>query len=940
MADIFISYSRRDSAFADWLRSSLVAQGRSVWIDTADIPPTSQWRQDIADAIAAAGAVLFVLSPDWLTSEVSQRELQYAIDMKKKLIPVVYRDVEHQSVNPALANLNWIFARPADDPGRALQQIMFAIDTDLDYWREGADLLVKAQQWAQGNRRPAFTLRGEPLRKAEQWLAAGATKNYGPNPLQVEYITAGRRASAQRQRVTISALSVGIVVTLVLSIVATSFAIAADRANKVLGAKAIAANALAALQANDPARALLLAKEAYHLEPSDPVTRGALFSAVSASPHLVSILRSNDTGQLNINDNIYAVAYSGDGKTLLTIDTTHIELWDMTTNHVRLTVSGQDAYRGDLSKDGQIIAEQSERNDTDPITLLNAQSGATIGTLDGSLNETPGSNRALHSISFSPDGKLLAATDCADASCTTHRILIWDVASRNIVQQIPVPLQPSEVYLAFSPDSKSLAFTSYQSHNGAVTSSFTIWNLAQQRALFSHTAPDGEDYDAITFTPHSKGVLVGGLSGTEGKVTDWDIAARQPTVASFIDPDGPIQSVAISADAHWLVTTTTFGEVQLWLTSLSNPYGAPILKGAFQNLAVTISPESDRFVTASDASLTLWSTRPYSSLSPDPATQVANITRSAVSPDGKILAAADGLNNQIALWDLRSGTLIKTIATPFQTITENYTLAFSPDSRSLAVGGINGELALIDIDNGTIEGQPWSLADVPDPSIFLGATNGEIDTIEFSPDSRYLLATSFSSDAAILWDAQSHAFVASIGDGKTTYPDAAAFISNDNIVFGGVDNNVHAILGTWNVAQRKLTATWQYKKNSPTEIDAITTNLKHNTFAVADDSGTITIWDATQHNMLTQIHTNQPETSFGAVQFSSDGSLLLFKVGTTVEIWQAGRNIVETYVQPIKTNSLSLGAILSPGNKYWSFQLKQGRRCNISSHLIGKSRHA
>jgi WD40 repeat protein len=918
MTDIFISYSRRDKVFAEQLRAALVAQGRSVWIDTADIPPTSPWRQDIADAIAAAGAVLIILSPDWLTSEVSQRELHYAIDMKKKLIPVVYRDVEPRLVHPALANLNWIFSRPTDDQGRAWQQIVFAIDTDLDYWREGSDLLVRAQQWTRGDRRPAFTLRGEPLRKAEQWLAAGATKSPGPSPLQVEFITAGRQASARRQRVMISALSVGIAVTLILSLVAGYFAIQTNQENQLLGAKAIAANALSALQANDNSRALLLAKEAYRLDPADPVTRGALFSAVSASPHLVSILRSNDAGQLNSTDAISAVAYSGDGKTLVTIDFNHILVWDMTTNHVRLTISGQGAFRGDLSKDGQIIAAQAS-GDAHAITLLNAQTGATIGTLDGTQHETSASNTANHSLTFSPDNKLIAATDCGDDSCTTHRILLWDVAARRLLYQIPVPFQPTQVDLAFSPDSTLLAFTSSESSNGTTRSSFTVWNIAQQHTLSSHTAPDGEDYLTVAFTPHGKTLLVGGRGSTSGKISIWNIAKQQFANVTFIDPDGWIQSLVISADANWFVTITIAGEIQLWLADSGVPDGLPLVKGSIGFIAaVAFSPDSVRFVAAStDNRLSLWSTRSFTSLGPDPVTQLFNDTRSAVSPDGTLLAATDfpigSEQEQIALWDLKSGMLSKTITTP---ITDIYTFAFSPDGRTLAVGGYGGELAVIDVGSGAVEGKPWAITDVPDPSSFRMSTDGQINALEFSPDGRYLLAISFDSGVAVLWDVPSHAFVAVVGERAVPLIAAAAFLSNDEVVFGGATNNTPALLGIWNLAQRKVMATWQYKKGSAATIDAIAADPSKSAFAVADDAGVLTVWDAIHHRLLTQINTNQLEISPGVIQFSSDGNLLLFSAGTTVEIWKINGKSVEPYIQPITTDGLTVGATITSGNTY------------------------
>ena len=47
MADVFISYSRRDEAFVQRLRESLAERGKDVWVDREDIGPAVEWRREI-----------------------------------------------------------------------------------------------------------------------------------------------------------------------------------------------------------------------------------------------------------------------------------------------------------------------------------------------------------------------------------------------------------------------------------------------------------------------------------------------------------------------------------------------------------------------------------------------------------------------------------------------------------------------------------------------------------------------------------------------------------------------------------------------------------------------------------------------------------------------------------------------------------------------------
>jgi len=43
MADVFISYSRRDTDFVRRLHEGLAQRNRDIWIDWQDIPPSAEW---------------------------------------------------------------------------------------------------------------------------------------------------------------------------------------------------------------------------------------------------------------------------------------------------------------------------------------------------------------------------------------------------------------------------------------------------------------------------------------------------------------------------------------------------------------------------------------------------------------------------------------------------------------------------------------------------------------------------------------------------------------------------------------------------------------------------------------------------------------------------------------------------------------------------------
>ena len=66
---VFISYSRKDSALAEKLRLALIALNFEAYLDKEDILPGEPWRARLESLILAADAVVYVISPDSITSE-------------------------------------------------------------------------------------------------------------------------------------------------------------------------------------------------------------------------------------------------------------------------------------------------------------------------------------------------------------------------------------------------------------------------------------------------------------------------------------------------------------------------------------------------------------------------------------------------------------------------------------------------------------------------------------------------------------------------------------------------------------------------------------------------------------------------------------------------------------------------------------------------------
>ena len=117
-APYFISYSTSDSPeFALKLREDLLAGEPPIhaWIDRYDIPAGVNWDNSIRDALSRCRALIFVMSPDSLQSEICTSEWTRVLRNKKPIIPIVHLPFDENLLQLRLENRHRIdFSNPND----------------------------------------------------------------------------------------------------------------------------------------------------------------------------------------------------------------------------------------------------------------------------------------------------------------------------------------------------------------------------------------------------------------------------------------------------------------------------------------------------------------------------------------------------------------------------------------------------------------------------------------------------------------------------------------------------------------------------------------------------------------------------------------------------------------------------------------------------------
>jgi energy-coupling factor transporter ATP-binding protein EcfA2 len=106
MNRVFISYSRKNEAFAERLARDLGDAGLDVWIDLRQIQGGERWQQEIFRGLERAEFVVLCLSPAAIASEWVQREVTTAHKAGKRIYPIMVEESFKQLQDNAA--LNWL----------------------------------------------------------------------------------------------------------------------------------------------------------------------------------------------------------------------------------------------------------------------------------------------------------------------------------------------------------------------------------------------------------------------------------------------------------------------------------------------------------------------------------------------------------------------------------------------------------------------------------------------------------------------------------------------------------------------------------------------------------------------------------------------------------------------------------------------------------------
>ena len=863
-SDVFVSYRRKDVEFTKQLVEALQADGKEVWIDWEDIPPGSVgFSDDIKRGLEGADAFIAILTPDYLESPYCMdMELKYAVDLKKKLIPVVLKKFDDYEIPADISHINWIYFTPHAGHENTFQEslpkVLQALDTDLDHVRTHKRLLLPALEWDSNERKPSYLLRGNVLTQAEAWLAAATNKTPDPTELHAQFIFESRKATiAQQHQRLMYALAAAVVMALLTVFAAFQWRAAErNRRDALRNAEesrslALAAGAQLNLNNNNLDLAVALALEGSSIEapPQDTVL---VLDEASHLPGTRFVLDAHE-GEAR------SVAIHPNGTTLLSGGNDgQIFVWDIETREQQGAFAGHEAAVLDIvySSAGDFVVSadangmilvwdsasqneiqrlETEHGAASAIALTPNEDAVLAGYADGTVMrwhiesgtsdwEQQEHADAVNALVINSDGSQ-AVSGSGDAN-SGGTIVVWDVESGDVISSAQNNIDDVAIdgvtAAAFTTDEDIILL-------GLARNGIMLWDIANQaivKFLEGHTGL----VTSIALSPDGL-FVISGSADTFARFWSLNADEGREEIWRFEGHTGTVNDLAFSPDGRLAITAAADGTLRVWelfnsaLAASFYGHGNIVDDVAFasdETKAVTVSWDGSARVTDLETGLV-------------EATMDSNggvVTGVKVIPESGLVVSSSSGSDRIVVWNLDTGEVVYSLDAPHTDWVPDIAVT-SDGSTLISVSRNDRVLARWNLEDGTLIDN-FSLEGFRPLSIDLSASD-------------QLVAIGSFEGIVVIFDLEAGEEIQRWSVGESVRGWEITFTPDDTGVIIGMGNNNAAL---YDVASGNLIRT--YAGHSGTVIALDITRDGRFLVTGAEDS-TVRVWNIETGEQLRRI---------------------------------------------------------------------------------------
>ncbi len=217
---VFISYCRRDAEFVTRLLDRLTGPDVEILIDQNDIVVAEDWWNRIKELIEEADTLLTVISPEFAKSQECQKELEHALALNKRIIPILAEDTDIESLNPELRKLNFAVATSDTGAEPAIDDVVRALRTNTRWLRQHSEYTRQSLSWHKKGRPKGLLIQSPLLEEIEGWAADRPHGTELIYPIITEHLSASRQHGKLKHARNISMALIVCFVTSVLAMLA------------------------------------------------------------------------------------------------------------------------------------------------------------------------------------------------------------------------------------------------------------------------------------------------------------------------------------------------------------------------------------------------------------------------------------------------------------------------------------------------------------------------------------------------------------------------------------------------------------------------------------------------------------------------------------------------------------------------------------------------
>ena len=487
----------------------------------------------------------------------------------------------------------------------------------------------------------------------------------------------------------------------------------------------------------------------------------------------------------------------------------------------------------------------------------------------------------ISSHAFSPDGKLLAASE------SNGNIHVWRVDDFQILLTLRGHMNWIFA-LSFSPDGRTLA-------SGGEDKTVRLWDIESGKCLRIFQGHTNSVW-AVAFSPNSQILATG---GEDEAIIIWDLNDGR-LLSKIQEHERKVFTLDFSSDGLKLASGSGDKTIKIW--KVGEWKNLITLLGHNDTIrGVAFSPDNQQLASCSwDHTIKIWDIHSGNCLITF-SEHDAIVHSVAFHPNGNILASSDE-DGIIRIWDIQTKKCLETLKAH---VGEVWKVAFTRDGDQLASGGYDGILKIWDTHDWrcrqTLQGYiDWvqALALSPDGK-FVASSNADLTiriwdissaqsikkiyghtgwafSVAFSADGKRL--ASGSDDRTIkIWDTRSWECL-SILEEHSNWVQTVAFSPDDQLIASGSDDRTVKI---WNVSSGTCLQTFEGHSEG---IWSVVFSSDGEFLASGSEDCTIKIWNVRTGECLKTLSGHADRIH--SVSFSTDGNLLAScSDDKTVRIW-------------------------------------------------------